>query len=97
MEKTIARLSSELGLPKKTILETYKAYWMSIKNKIESLPLLEDLDDQEFNELRQNFNIPNLGKLYCTQERYRNLKVRGNYVKKNYKGKFKNRRDNAEH
>jgi hypothetical protein len=51
------------------------------------LPLKEDLTDEEFNELRTNFNIPSLGKLHCTLGRYRAIK--NNYEKRNKANKDK--------
>lgn len=76
MEETITRLSRELNLSPSVIEKAYKAYWMFVKQKIEKLPLREDMDEQTFNRLRPNFNIPNLGKLACTYERYLGLKKR---------------------
>lgn len=76
MEETITRLSRELNLSPSVIEKAYKAYWMFVKQKVEKLPLREDMDEQTFNRLRPNFNIPNLGKLACTYERYLGLKKR---------------------
>jgi hypothetical protein len=36
--------------------------------------LKEDLTDEEFLKLQPNVNIPSIGKLYVTPERYRRLK-----------------------
>lgn len=71
MQKTINRIAIELGLPPDVVEEAYNAYWKFIRTKIEELPLKEDLGEEEFNALRTNFNIPNLGKLSCTYERYK--------------------------
>lgn len=76
MEETIIRLSRELNLPPDVVLKAYKAYWMFIRKKIEALPLKEDMDSETFNKLRPNFNIPNLGKLTCTYDRYIGVKKR---------------------
>lgn len=80
MEKTLDRLSVELKIPRKEILEAYKAYWKFIRSTIEKLPLKEDLDEIEFGRLRTNFNISKLGKLHCTYQRYKtlNIKIKGN-------------------
>lgn len=82
MEKTLRILSEELGLPQEVIIKSYKAYWMFIKHTIETLPLKEDLDEETFNKLRPNFNIPNLGKLACTYKRYTGVKKRNRLIKK---------------
>lgn len=74
MEKTINRLSAELHIPKDKIELIYKEYWKSIKNIIETLPLKEDLSEEEFLNMKTSFNISNLGKFYCTYDRYKNIK-----------------------
>lgn len=73
MQETIKRLSFELGIPKADILNAYKAFWKFIKETIASFPMKEELSEEEFNKLRVNFNIPNLGKLYCEYGRYKSL------------------------
>ena len=82
MEETIRRLSQELSLPQDVIKKSYKAYWMFIKQSIEKLPLRDNIDEETFGELRQNFNIPNLGKLACTYNRYIRLRKRNQIIKK---------------
>ena len=82
MEETIRRLSQELSLPQDVIKKSYKAYWMFIKQSIEKLPLRNNIDEATFGELRQNFNIPNLGKLACTYNRYIGLRKRNQLIKK---------------
>lgn len=74
MQQTIKKLSIELNLPVEVVDKTYKAYWMFIRKTIEKFPLKEDLDEEAFNKLRLNFNIPNLGKLSCTYKRYLGVK-----------------------
>jgi hypothetical protein len=81
MKETITRLSRELNLSPSVIEKAYRAYWMFVKQKIEKLPLKEDMDEQTFNRLRPNFNIPNLGKLTCTYERYLGVKKRIKTIK----------------
>lgn len=76
MKKTLSKLSKELRLPEEVIIKAYKAYWMFIKEKIKSLPLKEDIDEETFNAYKVNFNIPNLGKLACTYNRYVGMKKR---------------------
>lgn len=70
----ITIVSKELNLPYKVVDKTYKAYWGSIKSIIENLPLKEDLSQEEFNQLKTNFNIASIGKLSCTYDRYKHLK-----------------------
>ena len=84
MEETIKRLSEELNLPQDVIIKSYRAYWMFIRHTIGELPLKEDMDEETFSRLRPNFNIPNLGKLVCTYERYSRLKKKHRLTEKKY-------------
>lgn len=68
------KVARQLGLPYQLVEKTYKAYWRFIKDTIESLPLKEELTEEQFNKLKTNFNIPSLGKLNCTYERYKGVK-----------------------
>ena len=64
----IGKVSSELNLPAKLVDRTYRAFWLFINQSIQSLPLKEDIDEEDFAKLKTNFNIPSLGKLTCTYE-----------------------------
>lgn len=75
MKETLINLSRELQIPVEEILTTYKAYWKFIRNKIEELPLKEDLTEEKFSKLKTNFNIPKIGKLHCTYPRYKTIKL----------------------
>lgn len=78
----VETLSEELSLPKEVVDAAYKSFFTFIRETIKSLPLKEDLTEEEFNQLRTNFNIPSLGKLHCTYERYKGMKEQHKYVKK---------------
>lgn len=82
MKKEIKRLSNELSLPEKVVEKTYRAYWSFIKSHIIELPLKQDLTEEQFNSLRTNFNLPNLGKLNCTYKRWVSIKGRGKHIHK---------------
>ena len=81
-KEIINKVSQELDIPSSTVEKTYKAFWRYIKDTIESLPLKEDLTEEEFCKLQTNFNIPSLGKLSCTYPRYVNMKKMYNTAKK---------------
>lgn len=70
IQEEIKRISRELTLPEKCVENVYRAYWVFIKEAISQLPLKDNLTEDEFNKLRTNFNIPNLGKLSCTYKRW---------------------------
>lgn len=73
LNNIIEEVAAKLNLPKSLVYKTYKAYWKAIKEHITSLPLKEDLTDQEFMNLQPNVNIPSLGKLYITIDGYKSV------------------------
>lgn len=78
----IGKVSSELNLPAKLVDRTYRAFWLFINQSIQSLPLKEDISEEDFAKLKTNFNIPSLGKLSCTYDRMMGVKARYKIVKK---------------
>lgn len=96
-EEIISRVSTDTGLTKRLVDRTYRAYWKAIREHIKSLPLKEDLTDEEFMQLRPNINLPSLGKLNVTLDRYHGMKKHFEIHYKNYKGnKYKKQDNNAE-
>lgn len=77
----IGKVSKELDIPVEVVDAAYKSYWKFIKQTIQSLPLKDDIDEEEFAKLRTNFNIPSLGKLTCTFDRMMGVKKRFKYIK----------------
>lgn len=73
-DEIISEVASALGLPCRFVDRTYRAYWEAVREHIQSLPLKEDLTDEDFLKLRPNINIPSIGKLFVTLERYRRIK-----------------------
>lgn len=80
--EAIKQLSIELELPIQVVKEAYESYWTYIRESIKALPLKENLNEEEFNKLRTNFNIPSIGKLSCTYSRMCGIKKRFNYINK---------------
>lgn len=74
----IKQVAGELSLPVALVNRAYRAYWKSVRQHICSLPLKDSLTDEEFIKCRPNVNIPSIGKLYVTLDRYHNLKKRMN-------------------
>lgn len=70
----IDSVAERLGLPKELVDRTYRAYWKSIRKHIVSLPLKENLSDEDFMKLQPNVNIPSIGKFHVTLDRYRRMK-----------------------
>lgn len=77
----IGKVSEEMNLPKGVVDKTYKAFWLFINQSIQSLPLKENLSEEDFAKLRTNFNIPSLGKLSCTYKRMIGIKKRFEIIK----------------
>lgn len=82
MKEIYKTVSKEVGLPPEVVEKVYKAFWLYIKYIIQNLPLKEDLTEEEFNKYRTNFNVPSLGKLYCTLDKYKGVKKRFDFIKK---------------
>lgn len=77
----VNKVSEELGLPREVVDKTYKAFWLFINQTIQSLPLKDNISEEDFAKLRTNFNIPSLGKLTCTYDRMLGVKKRFNLIK----------------
>lgn len=95
-EDIISKVSASTGLPKKLVDRTYRAYWKAVREHIIALPLKEDLTDEEFLALQPNINIPSLGKLHVTLDRYHGMKKYFDMHYKNYKGNKYRKDNNAE-
>lgn len=63
-------VAEELNLPEKLVRRTYQSYWYFIKTTIANIPLKRLLTEEEFELLRTSINIPSLGKMYCTYQKY---------------------------
>ena len=81
-QEIVTELSEELEIPEEGVDKAYKSFFEFIRETLVSLPLKDELSEEDFSQLRTNFNIPSLGKLHCTYDRYRRMKERVNYLKK---------------
>lgn len=81
-QEIINNVADNLELPVEVVKKTYESYWLFIRKHIMELPLKEDLTEDEFNKLKVNFNIPSIGKLAVTWDRYKVIKDRFNYIRK---------------
>ena len=78
----IGKVSQEMDIPLEVVDTAYKSYWKFIKQTIQSLPLNDDISEEDFTKLRTNFNVPSLGKLTCTYDRMMGVKKRFKYIKR---------------
>lgn len=72
----LEKVSKDTNLPVEVVDKTYKAFWSFIRKSVQELPLKDNLSEREFLNLRTNFNIPSLGKLTCTYDKYSRIKNR---------------------
>lgn len=72
----LEKVSKDINLPVEVVDKTYKAFWSFIRKSVQELPLKDNLSEREFLNLRTNFNIPSLGKLTCTYDKYVRIKNR---------------------
>lgn len=82
LEYAIKEASKKLGIPEDRVGKIYKAYWRSIRQTIQELPLKDSLSQEEFLGLTTSFNIPSLGKLHTTYDEVQKIKGRFNYLQK---------------
>ena len=81
-QEIVNKVSGDTGISPDIIDKAYKAFWLYVKDSIQALPLKEDMTEEEFKGLRPNFNIPSLGKITCTLQRYIGVKEKYNHIKK---------------
>lgn len=77
----IQKVSEDTGIPASIVDRTYKAFWLYIRNSVKELPLKLVFTETEFLNLKSNFNIPSLGKLTCTYDRYKRVKNKFQHIK----------------
>ena len=85
MLKLYKKVAEEMNIPVEVVEFAYKSYWKFIRKTIQELPLKDDLSEEEFAKLKTNFNIVSLGKLSCTYDRYKRMKLREKYKNGNTK------------
>ena len=80
-KEIILDVSRNLDISPDVVEKVYKAYWLFIKETIQALPLKDNLSEEEFSTLKTNFNVPSLGKLTCTLDKYTRVKKRFKLIK----------------
>lgn len=83
LKKAILNVSGEMGIPEEVVKAAYVSQWKFIKEHIEALPLKgRPISKEEFEKFRTNFNVPSLGKMSCTYDRYLTVKKGYEAIKK---------------
>ena len=89
-KQIIKQVAKELDLPEDLVRNTYKSYWKVIKQSIESNDIKYSKDSiltaNEFNSKQMNINIPSIGKLNCTYDKYQKTIAKFNLIN-NIKGR----------
>ena len=85
-KQIIRQVAKELDLPEDLVRNTYKSYWKVIRQIIESNNIKYSKDSiltaNEFNSKQMNINIPSIGKLNCTYDKYQKTIARFNLINK---------------
>ena len=85
-KQIIKQVAKELNLPEDLVRNTYKSYWKVIRQIIESNNIKYSKDSiltaKEFNSKQMNINIPSIGKLNCTYDKYQKTIARFNLINK---------------
>ena len=73
-KQIIKQVAKELNLPEDLVRNTYKSYWKVIKQIIERNNIKSNdnliFTSDEFNNNIININVPSIGKLNCTYDKY---------------------------
>ena len=83
-KQIIKQVAKELNLPEDLVRNTYKSYWKVIRQIIESNNIKYSKDSiltaNEFNNKQININIPSIGKLNCTYDKYQKTIAKFNLI-----------------
>ena len=83
-KQIIKQVDKELNLPEDLVRNTYKSYWKVIRQIIESNNIKYSKDSiltaKEFNSKQININIPSIGKLNCTYDKYQKTIAKFNLI-----------------
>ena len=83
-KQIIRQVAKELDLPEDLVRNTYKSYWKVIKQIIENKQIKSEsnkiLSQEEFNNNVVNINIPSIGKLNCTYDKYQKVLTKFNLI-----------------
>ena len=73
-KQIIKQVAKELNLPEDLVRNTYKSYWKVIKQIIERNNIKSNdnliFTSDEFNNNVVNINVPSIGQLNCTYDKY---------------------------
>lgn len=84
LQDIIKGVSKEIDIPDDVVEIAYREYWNWVKDTLESVPVTQEMSEEEFNKMQSSINIPSLGKFYTSYSRaqYLNNKYK-EYEEKN--------------
>ena len=69
----IEKISEEMSIPKEVVIKVIESQYEFIRKKTKELHFDPNLTREEFDEMKTNFNIPCIGKLYASFYMYRKM------------------------
>jgi len=79
----IEQVAKKYDLPYSVVNGAYRGFWLFVRNYVSNVHLKQDgLSKEEFSKLKPNVNLPSLGKLAVTYDRYIGMKLRYKYIQK---------------
>ena len=69
----IEKISQEMSIPKEVVIKAIESQYEFIRKKTKELYFDPNLTREEFDEMKTNFNIPCIGKLYASFYMYRKM------------------------
>ena len=69
----IEKISEEMSIPKEVVIKAIESQYEFIRKKTKELHFDPNLTREEFDEMKTNFNIPCIGKLYASFYMYRKM------------------------
>lgn len=69
LEEILNQVSKELDVPYEVCCKAYMSQWFFIEEKVKQHNY-KDLTLEKFRQIRPNFNLPSLGKLFVTEEKF---------------------------
>ena len=72
-KRIFREVSEETGIPVEDVSVAYRYFWKFFKRKVSELPMKEEMDEETYRNLRTSCNIPQIGKLNCTWDRFQKI------------------------
>lgn len=79
-DDAIRQVSKELNIPYEVCRKAYMSAWKFIYRNAETPVLSIDTPVEEFRRCRMNFNIPSLGKLNITEDKFNKINRKFRYT-----------------